>query len=302
MAASGRAASDPEAPGGFTTDAQDLGDLGDLFGNLFGRGGGGRAGRAGRARRAPQRGTDLETDLHLSFVDAVTGVTTSVGLLADAVCGTCHGDGAAPGTRPTTCPRCGGRGSIAEDQGPFSFSSPCPRCAGRGSIIEDPCPTCHGSGIERRPRQVKVRIPAGVTDGKRIRVPGRGSPGRDGGPAGDLYVVTRVAPHDVFRIKGHDLTMTLPVTFPEAALGAEVAVPTLDGPPVTVRIPEGTPSGRTLRVRGRGVPAKAGQGDLLVTVEVAVPGKLTAAQRKAIEDLGALLAEESPRAHLEGVG
>lgn len=283
-------------PGGATFDA---GDLGDIFGNLFG-GGGGRARRGRPSARRPQRGTDLETDLHLSFVDAVDGVTTTVGLLADAVCGTCDGTGAEPGTRPTRCPRCDGQGSVAEDQGPFSFSTPCPQCRGRGSIIEHPCATCHGTGIERRPRQVKVRIPAGVTDGKRIRVPGRGTPGRDGGPAGDLYVVCRVAPHELFRIKGRDLTLTLPVTFPEAALGADVSVPTLDGGHVTVRIPEGTPTGRTLRVRGRGVPAKEGTGDLLVTVEVAVPTKLTAAQRKVIEELATLQADQSPRASMEG--
>lgn len=287
-------------PGGFTGDPADLGDLGSLFGNLFGRGRGAPGARPG-ARAGPQRGQDLETDLHLSFVDAVEGVTTSVRLLADAVCGTCHGDGARPGTAPRQCPRCGGLGSIAEDQGPFSFSSPCPQCRGRGSIIDDPCPTCQGSGIERRPREVKVRIAAGVTDGQRIRVRGRGTPGRDGGPAGDLYVVCRVTPHDLFRMKGRDLTLTLPVTFAEAALGADVAVPTLDGSTVTVRIAEGTPTGRTLRVRGRGVPAKASPGDLLVTVEVAVPSRLTTAQRKAVEELAALTADESPRAHMEGV-
>jgi molecular chaperone DnaJ len=237
--------------------------------------------------------------LHLSFVDAVEGVTTSVGLLSDAVCGTCHGDGARPGTSPTVCPRCGGQGVIAEDQGPFSFSSPCPRCGGRGSIIEDPCPTCRGSGVERRQREVKVRIPPGVTDGQRIRVPGRGEPGRNGGPAGDLYVVCRVARHEVFSVKGRDLTLTLPVTFAEAALGADVEVPTLDGTSVKVRIPPGTPTGRTLRVRGRGVPAKAGTGDLLATVEVAVPSKLTDEQREAIEALAEASAGESPRAHLE---
>lgn len=293
----------PGGPGGFGPGgaAFDVGDLGDLFGNMFGRGGGGGGPRSGRPRgRRPQPGHDLETDLHLSFIDAVNGATTSVGLLADAVCSTCAGTGAAPGTRPTTCPRCGGQGSIAEDQGPFSFSTPCPQCGGRGSIIEDPCPTCHSTGIERRPREVKVRIPAGVTDGTRIRVPGRGTPGRDGGPAGDLYVVCRVTPHEWFRVKGRDLTLTLPVTYPEATLGADVSVPTLDGGQVTVRIAPGTPSGRTLRVKGRGVPAKKGTGDLLVTVEVAVPSKVTAAQRKVVEELATLQADQSPREHLDG--
>ncbi|HEU5151720.1 MAG TPA: molecular chaperone DnaJ [Iamia sp.] len=293
-------------PGGFgggfdgqTVNIGDLGDLGSIFGNLFGRGGGGR-GPAGPAGRRPVRGADLEAELHLSFTDAVDGVTTSVRILADAVCSTCHGDGARPGTAPTVCPRCGGQGVVAEDQGPFSFSSPCPRCGGRGSVIEDPCPTCAGSGVERRPREVQVRIPAGVTDGTRIRVQGRGAPGRDGGSAGDLYVVCRVTPHELFRVKGSNLTLTVPITFPEAALGADIAVPTLHGGTVTVRIPPGTPSGRTFRVKGRGVPAKAGPGDLLVTVEVAVPTTLTAAQRKVVEELGALTADESPRTHLLG--
>jgi molecular chaperone DnaJ len=285
--------------GGFDGQDVDMGDLGSLFGNLFGRGGGrGPGGPGGAAGRRPRRGVDLETELHLSFVDAVDGVTTSVRILADAVCSTCHGDGARPGTSPTVCPQCRGQGVVADDQGPFSFSTPCPRCCGRGSVIPDPCPTCSGSGVERRPRDVKVRIPAGVTDGTRIRVKGRGAPGRDGGSAGDLYVVCRVAPHELFRVEGRNLALTLPVTFAEAALGADIAVPTLHGAPVTVRIPAGTPTGRRLRVRGRGVPAKAGAGDLLVTVEVAVPTKLTAAQRKVVEELRALTAEESPRAHL----
>lgn len=288
----------PGGFGGFSGETVDMGDLGSIFGNLFTRGGGGgRRGPTGASHR-PQRGADLETELHLSFVDAVDGVTTSVRILADAVCATCHGNGARPGTSPTVCPQCRGQGVVAEDQGPFSFSTPCPRCGGRGSVIEDPCPTCAGSGIERRPREVKVRIPAGVTDGTRIKVKGRGAPGRDGGPVGDLYVVVRVASHDLFRIKGRNLAITVPVTFPEAALGADVAVPTLHGGTVTVRIPPGTPTGRTFRVKGRGVPAKAGAGDLLVTIEVAVPTKLTAAQRKAVEELAALTADESPRAHL----
>lgn len=288
----------PGGPGGFGGETVDMGDLGSLFGNLFGRGGGGGRGPGGPAGRRPRRGADLEAELHLSFTDAVDGVTTSVRILADAVCSTCHGDGARPGTSPTVCSQCHGQGVVADDQGPFSFSTPCPRCGGRGSVIEDPCPTCSGSGVERRPREVKVRIPAGVTDGTRIRVKGRGAPGRDGGEAGDLYVVCRVAAHDLFRVDGRNLRITVPVTFAEATLGADIAVPTLHGGSVTVRIPAGTPTGRTFRVRGRGVPAKAGPGDLLVTVEVAVPTKLTAAQRKVVEELGALTASESPRTHL----
>ncbi len=296
-------------PGGFSGETVDMGDLGSILGQMFGRGGGGGGaggfgpggfggGRGGPAGRRPARGADLETELHLSFADAVEGITTSVGFVADAVCHTCHGDGARPGTRPTVCPVCHGQGVVAEDQGPFSFSSPCPRCGGRGSVIEDPCPTCAGSGIERRPREVKVRIPAGVTDGTKVKVAGRGAPGRDGGPAGDLYVVCRVQPHELFTVKGRDLLIRVPITFAEAALGADVAVPTLQGAPVTIRIPAGTPTGKTFRVRGRGVPAKKGTGDLLATVEVAVPTRLTDAQRKVVTELAALTADESPRAHM----
>lgn len=276
----------------FTTD-----DIGDIFGGLFNRGRGG-AGRPGRGP-GPQRGADLEAQLHLGFVDAAKGVTTEVHLTSDAPCSTCHGSGAKPGSSPTTCSRCGGRGLLDDNQGFFSFSQPCPACAGRGQIITDPCPTCRGSGVERRARQVKVRIPAGVTDGQRIRLKGRGEAGRNGGPAGDLYVVVSVDSHPLFGRAGKNLTITVPVTYPEAALGADIRVPTLDGDPVTVRIPAGTRSGRTFRVRGRGVVAKSGEaGDLLVTVEVAVPSTLSSAERKAIEALAAIEPDASPRDHL----
>ena len=271
-------------------------DLGDLFGGIFNRGGGG-GGRATRTRPGPRRGDDLEAQLHLSFEDAVRGVTTTVNLTSDAPCSTCRGSGARPGTSPTTCPECNGRGVVQEDQGLFSFSQPCRRCAGLGALIEDPCPTCGGTGVERRPRQVKVRIPAGVDDGQRIRLKGKGGPGRDGGPSGDLYVVVRVEPHRLFARKGRDLLLTVPITFAEAALGAEITVPTLEGSPVTLRVPAGTSSGRTFRVRGRGVPGPRGVGDLLVTVEVAVPKKLSPAERQAVEALAAA-ANGSPRAHL----
>ncbi|MBV8979632.1 MAG: molecular chaperone DnaJ [Acidimicrobiia bacterium] len=283
-------------PGGFTFTTEDLGDLGglgDLFGNLFGSGGRGRRGQ----QVGPRRGDDLETELHLSFLDAVNGVTTTVNLTSEMACHTCHGSGAAPGTTPVVCPTCGGRGAVEDNQGPFSFSRACPQCSGRGTIVESPCPTCKGSGVERRPRQVKVRIPAGVDDGQRIRLKGRGGAGRNGGPPGDLYVVVHVAPHQLFKRKGKDLLLTVPVTFPEAALGAEIKVPTLDSGPVTLKVPAGTKSGRTFRVKGRGVPQSKGAGDLLVTTEVAVPTKLSAEQRDAIETL-ADSTKDSPRAHL----
>ncbi len=287
-------------PGG-SFRVEDLGDLGDLFGGLFGRGDAGASRpRPGPSRGAgPRRGEDLEAELHLSFADAVHGVTTAVNLTSEAPCVTCHGSGAAPGTSPVVCPECGGRGVLDENQGLFSFSTPCPRCGGRGVVVETPCPTCSGTGSQLRQREVKVRVPAGVEDGKRIRVKGRGSPGRNGGPPGDLYVVVRTAPHPVFGRQGNNLTLTVPVTFPEAALGADITVPTLDGEPVTLRLAPGTRSGRTLRVKGHGVPSANGRsGDLLVTVEVAVPATLSAAERHAIEELAAA-STGSPRSHLE---
>ena len=277
----------------FETDG---GGLGDIFGNLFGGGGGGR--RRSRTATGPQRGQDLETEIHIGFDDAIQGVTSTVRFRADATCSTCAGSGAAPGTMPETCPQCHGAGTIADNQGPFSFSQVCPTCGGRGQVIPTPCPTCHGRGVEVRAREVKARIPAGVADGQRIRVKGRGGAGANGGPPGDLYVIVHVRPHALFGRSGNDLTLRLPVTFGEATLGADVKVPTLDDA-VTVRIPAGTPSGKVLRVRGKGVAAdgKAKGGDLLVTVDVQIPVHLTSAQREAVENLATVL-DEDPRAAL----
>jgi len=293
-------------PGGFggpdggirwetTGDMGDVGGLGDLLGNLFGRG---RRGSATRPPGAgPRRGGDLEAEVHLAFDDAVRGATIAVQLTGAAPCHSCGGSGAAPGTVPQPCPQCNGVGTLAIDQGPFSFSQICPRCSGSGRIVEKACPTCGGSGSETRTREVKVRIPVGVADGQRVRVKGKGTTGSNGGPPGDLYVTVHVSPHPLFGRRGNDLLLRVPVTFSEAALGAEVKVPTLDGA-VTVRIPPGTASGKTLRVRGRGMPrAGGGAGDLLVTVDVVVPQALSDEQRQAVE---ALAATESanPRAHL----
>ena len=273
-------------------------DLGDLFGNLFGGGAGGRrSSRApGGGAVGPRRGEDLEAQLHLSFDEAVNGATVTVNVTSDAACDTCAGTGAAPGTSPTICPRCNGRGVTDDNQGLFSFSQPCAQCAGRGMVVERPCPTCRGSGVAPKARKVKVRIPAGVGDAQRIRLKGKGGAGRNGGPPGDLYVLTHVAPHQLFGRTGNNLTLTVPITFAEAALGAEVKVPTLDDP-VTLKIPPGTRSGRTFRVRGRGVRGAKSTGDLLVTVEVAVPQHLSAAEKEAIEALASATGE-SPRAHL----
>jgi molecular chaperone DnaJ len=263
--------------------------LGDLLGGLFGRG---RGRGQERARSGPQRGRDLETGLHLGFEEAVRGVTSTVRFTAEASCSTCHGSGAAPGTSPERCPQCGGSGSIAVNQGPFSFSQVCPNCGGRGQVIPNPCPTCHGRGVEVRPRTVKVRVPAGVSDGQRIRVKGRGAAGTHGGEPGDLYVVVSVEPHALFGRRGNDLTVRVPLTFAEATLGAEVRVPTLDAP-VTIRVKPGTQSGTVLRVANRGVKG----GALLVTLDVRVPTDLTDEQREAVEKLATVFTDD-PRAEL----
>jgi molecular chaperone DnaJ len=274
--------------GGFRVD-----DLSDLLGGIFGRG----RGRGERPGSAARKGDDIEAQLHLSFLDAVNGVTSTVNVTTDVVCSTCGGSGAAPGTRPVTCSNCNGRGVVNDNQGLFSFSQPCPVCGGTGVTVQTPCPTCHGRGVERRARQVKVRIPAGVEDGQRIRIKGRGGAGHAGGPPGDLYVVVHTDPHPVFGRNGKNLLLTVPVSFPEAALGATITVPTLSKP-VSLKVPPGTRSGRTFRVKGQGVPASSGAGDLLVTVEVAVPQKLTAAEREAIEALAQATEDGSMRAYL----
>jgi molecular chaperone DnaJ len=286
--------------GGFE-GAQFEGDIGDLLGNLFG--GGGRGGGFGRPRRAarnaPQRGQDLETELHLDFLDAIHGVTTTVSFTSDAACHVCHGTGAEPGTTPQVCPDCGGSGEIAVDQGPFSFSQVCPTCGGRGRLVTTPCKNCRGRGVEVRPRDVKVKIPAGVDDRQRIKVKARGGAGINGGPPGDLYVVVHVRPHSVFGRKGkRDLTIRVPLTFAEAALGAQVRIPTL-GDPVTLKVKAGTPPGTTQRVKGRGIALpKGGTGDLLVTFDVDVPVQLDRAQKQAVEALGQALADRNPREKL----
>jgi molecular chaperone DnaJ len=283
-------------PGGFTfTTDGGMGDLGDLLGGLFNRG---RRRPGGEPRGAgPQRGADLESEIQLSFEGAASGVETTLNVTSDVACGTCAGTGAKPGTSPTVCSTCGGRGVVDDNQGFFSFSAPCQACRGQGYRIDSPCPTCGGAGVEHKARKVKVRIPAGVRDGQRIRLAGRGGPGRNGGPNGDLYVVVRVADHELFGRKGDDLLLTVPITFPEAALGAEIAVPTLGAGTVTIKVPAGTRTGRTFRVKGRGIETAKRTGDLMVTVEVAVPAKLSKEERRAIEAL-ADATTSSPRSHL----
>jgi molecular chaperone DnaJ len=261
--------------GGQNARFEDLGNLfGGGLGDLFGFGGGGRSG--------PQRGADTATDLHLSFEEAIRGVTTTISIKGDAACHTCHGSGAEPGTPVETCPTCGGSGVVAQSQGFFSMTRPCSTCGGTGRIITTPCHTCHGHGTEVRTRSIKVKIPPGVKNGAVVRLKNKGAPGRNGGPPGDLLVKTHVGRHDLFRRSGDNLTIKVPVTFTEAALGTEIQVPTLDGP-VRLKVPAGTRSGRTFRVRGRGVPKSRGRpGDLMVTVEVVVPTKLSKDAKKLL--------------------
>jgi molecular chaperone DnaJ len=283
MGAAGMGGGFPGANGG-SFRVENMGDLGDLLGGLgsvFGRGRG-----ASRTAAGPKRGVDIEAELHLSFEDAVRGATTTVHVTGEARCQTCNGSGAAAGSKPVTCPRCTGKGVLEDNQGLFSLSRVCPECAGRGTTVDRPCATCRGTGISRRTREVKVRVPAGVEDGQRIRVKGRGAPGRNGGPAGDLFVTVRVEPHPLFGRRGQNLTLSVPVSFPEVALGASITVPTLERA-VTLKIPAGTSSGQTFRVKARGVPGSGRQaaGDLLVTVEVEVPKTLTDEQRGLIEQL-----------------
>ncbi|MCW2605997.1 MAG: chaperone protein DnaJ [Frankiales bacterium] len=287
--------------GGYSFDVNDLfgqggaGGLGDVFSGLFGQGG-----RRGPSARQPRRGADVEAQVTLSFVDALRGCTVPLRLTTSGACETCKGVGAAPGTQPRACGVCGGQGVVSRNQGGFAFAEPCTACRGSGRVVETPCPSCRGTGSTSQERSLTVRIPVGIEDGQRVRLAGRGSPGERGGSAGDLLVAVKVVPHEVFARRGQDLTLTLPVTYPEAALGAQVQVPTPDGP-VTLKVPPGTTTGRTFRVRGRGVPKKDGTaGDLLVTVEVAVPKDMTPEAREALERY-AVAAPQDPRAHLRSV-
>jgi molecular chaperone DnaJ len=293
-------------PGGFGGGQAPTGnaggfDISDLFGDLFNRGGGGGGGFGG-GRRAPRpaKGADIETEVSIGFTDAVDGTTVGMRLQSDAPCPTCQGTGGKPGTRPHICPTCEGAGMVVSSVGgAFSMNETCPECHGRQLVYDDPCPTCHGSGRGMSSRTIQARIPAGVKDGQRIRLKGKGAAGENGGPAGDLLVTVHVQPHKLFGRKGDNLTVDVPVRFDEAALGAEIKVPTLGGAPVTVRIPAGTPNGRVLRVRGRGASRKDGsKGDLLVTVEVTVPTTLSEDARAAVAAFRAAAGGADPRAGL----
>ncbi len=269
--------------------------LGDLLGGVFGRGGGGTTTQQAR----PRRGADVETETSLSFSDAIEGATVSLRLTGEGPCKSCMGTGAKAGTVPRVCPTCEGTGQGSRNLGSFAFSEPCKTCHGRGLVVDDPCPTCSGSGRAMSTRTIQARIPAGVADGQRIKLAGKGVSGERGGPNGDLYVRVHVDKHPVFGRSAHNLTLTVPVTIAEASLGAEIKVPTLHGMPVSLRIPAGTPTGRTFRVRGKGVRRKDGTiGDLLVTVSVQVPTDLNAKAKAGLEAFRDATAGPDPRADL----
>jgi molecular chaperone DnaJ len=260
-----------------------LGDLGDLFGgfgDIFG-GGGTRA----QQQRAG-RGADLETEVRLSFEDSLRGIETRIPVEVEAACRECGGAGTADSSPPKVCPECKGRGATVESQGFFGISQPCRRCGGQGTIVENPCRRCGGSGRERRTKQYAVKIPAGAKDGTRIRLKGKGEPGYNGGPPGDLYVVTRVAESPLYERRGADLVVDVPITFADAALGSEVEVPTPEGA-VSLKVPAGTESGRLLRIKGRGAPKLqgSGRGDVLARVKIGVPKKPTKKERELLEEL-----------------
>jgi molecular chaperone DnaJ len=279
-------------PGSTTFDMSDLfgpsTNLGDMFSDLFG-------GSATRRPPGPQpmRGSDVSAEVRLDFAEAAHGVTMPLQLSGPAACKTCGGSGAAPGSGLHTCPVCGGAGSVLRNQGGFATREPCRECRGAGQVPDTVCPECRGTGTTNQTRTITVRVPAGVRDGAKLRIAGKGTPGTLGGAAGDLFVTVRVATHPLFGRSGEDLTLTVPISFTEASLGTSLRVPTLDGA-VTLKVAPGTPSGRTLRVRGRGIATSKKTGDLLVTVEVAVPTALTDEAKDALEKYQAV-ATDDPR-------
>jgi molecular chaperone DnaJ len=277
-------------PSAFRTN---VGSFGDILSDFFGRGDAGPGAAAGR-----RRGRDLETEVRLSFSQAMHGAEISVTVPVDATCPTCSGTGAKPGTSPKTCPRCGGRGIETEGQGMFSISQPCSLCGGSGTIIEEPCPTCDGRGLVQQTKRYRVKVPAGVREGSRIRLAGKGEPGLGGGPPGDLYVVTHVAPSPIFKRKGDNLEVEVPITIVEALEGGTVEVPTLNGTK-RIRIPAGTRDGSAQRLREEGPPKLSGKGrgDIHYRFRIDVPSSLTEEQKQAVDELSKVM-NGNPRADL----
>jgi molecular chaperone DnaJ len=291
--------------GGFGNFDFDASNMGDILSNLFGGAGRAGAGAGGRGagRRRAQRGGDLEAQVSIAFDQAISGAQISLSVPMHDTCSTCHGTGAKPGTTPKVCPVCEGRGVEVTGQGMFSISQPCSRCGGSGTIIESPCPKCHGAGAVRTVKRMRVNVPAGVRDGSRIRLAGKGEPGHDGGPPGDLYLITHVSPSPVFKRRGEHLEVEVPLTIPEALRGAEVQVPTLDGSK-TLRVKPGTKHGAVQRLRGEGPPrlgshppGKSSRGDIHYRFVLDVPEELTDEQRAAVDALAAVM-DGNPRAGL----
>lgn len=277
------------------------GDWADLFGGLFGGGfGGGGFGGAGRRAQRPERGEDVSVAVRISFADSLKGVTTKVSVPLTVQCDTCRGSGAAPGTAPTTCPQCQGRGVVSQSQGFFALSQPCSRCRGTGTIIESPCQTCSGTGLTRALKKFTVPLPPGVKDGTKIRLKGKGEPGLRGGPAGDLYVIAQVDESPLFERRGSDLMIQVPVTMVEAALGASVRVPTPEGS-VALKVPAGTQDGRLLKIKGKGAPrlGASGKGDLIARINVLTPERLNGEQKEMLKKF-AESRNEDPRAGRPG--
>jgi molecular chaperone DnaJ len=291
----GGAAGSPYGGAGGAQSGSFGGDFGDILSGIFSRGGG-----SGRAQRQQVRGRDLETEVNLTFDQAINGTQISVTVPKAERCETCHGSGAAPGTAPITCPRCEGRGIDPQNQGFFSISQPCPQCGGAGEIIEDPCPTCGGSGLTQQNKRFKVNIPAGVKDGSRIRLAGKGEAGPRGGPAGDLYVTTRVAASPVFRrLENGNLEVTVPISIPEAVRGGTIEVPTLEGTK-KIKVAPGTKHGAIQRLRGEGATKGKGKdrGDIRYRLEIEIPKDLSEEQEKAVDELATALNGHDPRAEL----
>jgi len=271
------------------------GGFGDILSDLFGGGGG----PGGRGASRPQRGRDLETDVHVSFEQAMDGAQIPISVPLSAPCPTCHGSGAKPGTAPEVCSRCQGRGVEAESQGLFSISQPCRQCGGTGTEIKDPCQTCAGSGQTRQVKRYRVNVPAGVREGSRVRLAGKGEPGPRGGPSGDLYVVTHVAASPVFKRKAENLEVDVPITIVEAIRGETIEVPILGGGTKRIRVAPGTQHGTVQRLRGEGPPKLSGKGrgDIHYRLQIDVPRSLSTEQREAVEGLAEVM-DGNPRGDL----
>jgi len=282
--------------GGFESGA-----FSDILSNLFGGANRGGAGTAGARGPRSERGADLEAEVSISFEQAIDGAQVPLSVMTSTACPTCHGTGAKPGTSPKVCPRCQGRGLESQGQGLFSISQPCSRCGGAGTVIEDPCETCNGDGAVRTTKRYRVNIPPGVREGSRVRLAGKGEPGRNGGPSGDLYVITRVQDNPVFKRKGDNVEVEVPLTIPEAIRGAEVEVPTLHGSK-RLRVPAGTHHGTVQRLRGEGPPklgggSRASRGDIHYRFVIDVPASLNTEQSEAVEKLSQVM-NGNPRSKL----